>query len=115
MFKAIFRRLFKNELKELEDKKDLMDASIAEADKAIGEIKTTYSQFFNMQWKQMETHEADLKQLHEAIELQKIYCYLIPKLINSSGIELPDGFDITNYEDASKLRSRFMNGDLRNY
>ena len=48
----------------------------------------------------------------KALELQKMYSYIIPKLINSAGIDIPENFDITNYDDAEKLYNRYRKGDL---
>lgn len=57
-------------------------------------------------------HITTLEQYQKEIELQKIYIYLIPKLIESSGLEIPEGFDITNYNDAKSLYTRYMNKEI---
>ena len=55
-----------------------------------------------------------LDEYKQTLELQKLYVYLIPKLINTSGIIIPENFDITKYEDAEKLYNRYYRGDLMN-
>ena len=115
MLKALLKLILRSEFKELEDKKDSMDATIAEANKTVSNMKSAYGNCLELYCKRLESHEADLKKLQKQIELQKIYCYLIPRLLDSSGLELSDDFDITKYEDASKLLERFMTGDLKNF
>ena len=115
MIKAIIHHIFKEEFKQLEAKKLLMDLEISNAQQAVEKIRSSYDERDDIYFKQLQSHEKDLKTLQKTIELQKIYCYLIPRLINSSGIDLPDGFDISNYDDASELRKRFMDGDLKSF
>lgn len=60
-------------------------------------------------------YEETLDEYKKTLELQKIYIYLIPKLINTSGIVIPEDFDIAKYEDAKKLYNRYYKGDLMDY
>lgn len=64
---------------------------------------------------EIESHEKDIKEMHKLIELQKIYCYLIPRLMDSSGLEIPEDFDITDFSHAEKLYKRFRTGDLMDF
>lgn len=60
-------------------------------------------------------YKETLDEYKKTLELQKLYVYLIPKLINTSGIVIPEDFDITKYEDAEKLYNRYYRGDLMEY
>ena len=64
---------------------------------------------------EIESHEKDIEEMHKLIELQKIYCYLIPRLMTSSGLEIPEDFDITDFSHAEKLYKRFRSGDLMDF
>ena len=64
---------------------------------------------------EIESHEKDIEEMHKLIELQKIYCYLIPRLMTSSGLEIPEDFDITDFSHAEKLYKRFRTGDLMDF
>lgn len=105
------RRVFKDEMEqftikfhaiELLSKK--LEAQSAELEKSNELIQST-----------IEAHKRDVEQMQKMIELEKVYCYLIPRLINSSGIEIPEDFDITNFDHAKKLYDRYRTGDLMNY
>lgn len=64
---------------------------------------------------EIEGHKKDIEEMHKLIELQKIYCYLIPRLMDSSGLEIPEDFDITDFSHAEKLYKRFRTGDLMDF
>lgn len=64
---------------------------------------------------EIEGHKKDIEEMHKLIELQKIYCYLIPRLMTSSGLEIPEDFDITDFSHAEKLYKRFRTGDLMDF
>lgn len=64
---------------------------------------------------EIEGHKKDIEETHKLIELQKIYCYLIPRLMDSSGLEIPEDFDITDFSHAEKLYKRFRTGDLMDF
>ena len=76
--------------------------------KSLQSVKEAEEQLNELNKKYTET----LDEYAETLKLQKLYVYLIPKLINSSGIIIPEDFDITNYDDAEKLYNRYYNGDL---
>ena len=70
MLKALLKLILRSEFKELEDKKDLMDATIAEANKTVSNMKSAYGNCLELSCKRLESHEADLKKLQKQIELQ---------------------------------------------
>jgi len=82
----------------------IMLQSLNSVNEAKADLDTLYNKYNEL-----------LDQRKQEIDLQKLYVYLIPKLLDSSGITLPENFDITNYDDAQKLYKRFYNGDLSDY
>jgi len=65
--------------------------------------------------KECDERKKLLDEYQKTIALQKLHCYIIPRLIDSSGLEISDGFDINKYEDALQLYNRLRNGDLKDY
>ena len=118
MIKAIIQRIFKKEIIELEElksKQKLLELAVANSQKILSEMQSAYDKCLSEHNDEVNDHKKDLEELRRSIELQKIYCYIIPRLLYGSGINLPNGFDISSYDDASNLRARLMNGDLKNY
>ena len=65
--------------------------------------------------KEHQEREQELLEHKKSLELQKYHCYIISRITNSSGLDLPENFDITEYEQAKDLYNRLRNGDLKNY
>jgi hypothetical protein len=55
-------------------------------------------------------HRDTINEYKQQLELQKIYCYIITKLIGSSGLLLPENFDITDFAQAYSLYQKFKTG-----
>ena len=93
--------LLSNQMKDQIQKSEDSIASINNGLRSINELS--------------EAHKQDIAEMKKLVELQKVHCYLITRLINSSGIEIPEDFDVTNLEHAKKLYNRYRSGDLMNY
>lgn len=55
-------------------------------------------------------HEETITEYKQQLELQKIYCYIVTKLINHTGLVVPENFDITDFTQAYSLYTKFKNG-----
>ena len=55
-------------------------------------------------------HEETITEYKQQLELQKIYCYIVTKLINHTGLVVPENFDITDFPQAYSLYTKFKNG-----
>ena len=71
-----------------------------------------YSQLKEQHEKFITEHMNLLQEYEKNIELQKIYVYLIPKLIQSSGLDIPEDFDVSRYEDAKSLYTKYLTGEI---
>ena len=96
-----------NDIENLKNAIELMKASIST-------IREENSKYYALWSQKIEEHSSSMRYLSESIELNKIYCYIIPRLINSSGIGefLKDDFDISNINHANELRKMLMDGIL---
>lgn len=122
MIKFIKRVLFQDELKQLHDAldqskrlNDQLTTSINHAKKVNDRLQNSVVEICDKYKTECDERKKLLEEMESMVKLEKIYCYLIPKLINSSGIDIPEDFDITNFEDAEKLYKRFRCGDLLEY
>jgi len=64
--------------------------------------------------KERERHVATMNKLKESVEMEKFYCYIIPRLINAAGLENEINIDLSNYDDVLELYDRLKDGDLKN-
>lgn len=119
MSKVIEERVFASQLQEEIDRaKALSEQLTNELNNAKSANKKLIesSEYIIGKYKEeIEGHKKDIEEMHKLIELQKMYCYLIPRLMNSSGLEIPEDFDITDFSHAEKLYKRFRSGDLMDF
>ena len=119
---TLLKRIFKNELLQLNNEvleckrvKDQLITQLNHSKKVNDRLQEVSNEYIKSLNDEIESHMGDLENMRQYIELQKMYCYIIPRLINSSGIELPEDFDITDFSHAEKLYKRFRSGDLMGY
>lgn len=104
--KKIVRWLFIHEVSRLEGLLTDMRSSYKSLIKHYEEYKGKYE-------KEIELYTALQEDYMDQIEREKIYVYLIPRLIKTSEIKIQDDFNVSNIEDLRELQKRYMLGDLR--
>ena len=119
MNKVALDRVFASQLQEEIDRAKALSEELTNelnnAKNANKQLMESSESIITKYREEIESHEKDIKEMHKLIELQKIYCYLIPRLMNSSGLEIPEDFDITDFSHAEKLYKRFRSGDLMDF
>lgn len=122
MNKVTEERVFASQLQaQLQEEIDKAKALSEELTNELNNAKATNkklmesSEIITKYKEEIEGHKKDIEEMHKLIELQKLYCYLIPRLMDSSGLEIPEDFDITDFSHAEKLYKRFRTGDLMDF
>lgn len=72
-------------------------------DQKVNEFESTLMIYRTKMAETQEKYIETVNKLEHEVELQKLYCYIISKLVDSCGLELDDDFDITDYSCAEKL------------
>ena len=111
--RKVFGKIFKKEIDGLIQKEKDLGKVVKLNQEVLKEMISTCDKYNTLYKSEVALHKRDIQELKDAIELQKIHCYLIGKLIERSDIEVPDDFNINEISHAEILRRRFMFGDLK--